>query len=183
MSMLQATILIRYIPDWTTWIILAAISIYGKGCRVYVYVCMCVCIGYCPSEYYVCCYIIGFYCFRSVCCLVQEGSTESFSGNSQGERRNQLSVSYLLMYVFMYVSVCMYVRMYVCMYVRMYVCMCVCMCVCMYVCMHLLYIHTHTHIFMCIQYIHFAWVFCLVAMCRLDIVWCNIKQVVYILCS
>ncbi len=77
------------------------------------------------------------------------------------------SLIYSCMFLCMYVCVCMYVCMYVC----VYVCMCVCMCC------------IHTHIFMCIQYIHFAWVFCLVAMCRLDIVWCNIKQVVYILYS
>ncbi len=75
--------------------------------------CMYVCLYRILSLVSIMCVVI-LLGFRSVCCLVQEGSTESFSGNSQGERRNQLFVSYLLMYVFMYVCVCMYVCVYAC---------------------------------------------------------------------
>ena len=118
---IQATVFLKYLPNWTTWIVLVAISLYGS-CAFFTCTCTCTChfsytfmymyiswshlIRTCTCSTTLLLIYMPFFHYRpvctsstcrSLCCSLSQGSSENSGGDCQRERHEHISFSHLLL--------------------------------------------------------------------------------------
>ena len=116
---IQATVFLKYLPNWTTWIVLVAISLYGSCAYLHVHVHVISCIHTCTCVYLEVILYVHVHCsttlllirtlyfhyhpvctsstYRSLCCSLSQGSSENSGGDCQRERHEHISFSHLLL--------------------------------------------------------------------------------------